>query len=136
MDDFVSRVFTDLVGRMEGPMKLRLIIQPLVAVCFAVRAGVRDAREGRSPCFWALAFNTGHRRELLGQGWKDIAKLFVAAVLLDVIYQFIALRTVYPGEANRRSYSARNHSLFTGPRISHTAFLTIRRVSYERSDES
>ena len=80
-------------------MKLRLIIQPLVACVFAVRAGLRDAREGRSPYFWALAFNTGHRRELLGQGWRDIAKLFVAAVILDVIYQFIALHTVYLGEA-------------------------------------
>ena len=94
-----ARVFTDLVGRVEGPMKLRLIIQPLVACVFAVRAGLRDAREGRSPYFWALAFNEGHRRELLGQGWKDIAKVFVAAVILDVIYQFIALHTVYLGEA-------------------------------------
>ena len=80
-------------------MKLRLIIQPLVACAFAVHAGLRDAREGRSPYFWALAFDAGHRRQLLGQGWKDIAKLFVAAVILDVIYQFIELRTVYPGES-------------------------------------
>ena len=99
MGDFVTRVFTDLVGRVEGPMKLRLIIQPLVACAFAVHAGLRDAREGRSPYFWALAFNAGHRRELLGQGWRDIAKLFVAAVILDGIYQFIALHTVYLGEA-------------------------------------
>jgi hypothetical protein len=99
MEDFVTRVFTDLVGRVEGPMKLRLIIQPLVAVFFAVRAGLRDAREGRPPYFWALAFDAGDRRQLLGQGWRDIAKLFVAAVILDVIYQFIALHTVYLGEA-------------------------------------
>jgi hypothetical protein len=99
MDDFLTRVSHDLVGRVEGPMKLRLVIQPLVAVSFAVRAGLRDAREGRSPYFWAIAFDAGHRRQLLGQGWKDIAKLFVAAVLLDVIYQFIALHTVYPGKA-------------------------------------
>ena len=80
-------------------MKLRLIIQPLVACVFAVRAGLRDARQGRSPYFWALAFNSGHRRELLGQGWRDIAKLFVVAVILDVIYQLIELHMVYPGEA-------------------------------------
>ena len=99
MDNFVTRVLSDLVGRVEGPLKLRLVIQPLVACIFAVRAGLRDAREGKSPYFWALAFDAGHRRQLLGQGWRDIAKLFVAAVILDVIYQFIALHTVYPGEA-------------------------------------
>jgi hypothetical protein len=99
MDDFVTRVVTDLVGRVEGPMKFRLIIQPLVACVFAVHAGLRDARDGRSPYFWALAFNTGDRRELLGQGWKDIAKLFVVAVILDGIYQLIELHMVYPGEA-------------------------------------
>jgi hypothetical protein len=99
MDDFFTRALHDLVGRVEGPMKLRLVIQPLVACIFAVRAGLRDAREGRSPYFWALAFDAGHRRQLLGQGWRDIAKLFVAALLLDVIYQFIALHAVYPGEA-------------------------------------
>ena len=80
-------------------MKLRLIIQPLVACILAVRAGLRDAREGKPPYFWALAFNAEHRRELLREGWKDIAKLFAMAVILDAIYQFIELHTVYPGEA-------------------------------------
>ena len=80
-------------------MKLRLIIQPLVACVFAVRSGLRDARDGRSPYFWALAFDAGDRRELLGQGWRDIAMLFVAAVILDMIYQLIELHTVYSGEA-------------------------------------
>ena len=99
MEDFFSRVLGNLIGRTEGPMKLRLIIQPLVACILAVRAGMRDARGGRAPYFWALAFNPDHRRELLRQGWKDIAKLFVAAVILDAVYQFIALPRVYPVEA-------------------------------------
>ena len=99
MDDPVSRVFEDLVGRTQGPMKLRLLIQPLVACVLAVRAGLRDARENKQPFFWGLAFDSEHRGQLLRQAWKDIAKLFVAAVLLDVIYQVIELHTVYPVEA-------------------------------------
>src|SRR5262245_51756186 len=99
IDDFVTRAVTNLLDRVEGPMKLRLIVQPLAALLFAVHAGLRDARHGRSPYFWSLAFNASDRRQLLGQGWRDIAKLFFAAVILDVIYQIIALRTVYPGEA-------------------------------------
>ena len=99
MDDFVSRVWTNLIGRVEGPMKLRLIVQPLVACFFAVRAGLRDARENKPPFFWSLFFNPNHRRELLQDGWKDISKIFFVAIILDVIYQAIVLRTVYPGEA-------------------------------------
>ena len=32
-------------------------------------------------------------------GWKSIAKIFVLAVVLDVVYQWIRLRWFYPGEA-------------------------------------
>ena len=99
MDEFLTRVFHDLVGRMDGPMKLRLLLQPLVACVFAIRAGLRDAREGSPPFFWALFFHAEHRRALLREGWKDVAKVFVAAMILDAIYQVIALHKVYPGEA-------------------------------------
>ena len=99
MDDFFTRVWTNLVGWIEGPMKFRLILQPLVACILAIRAGLRDARENKPPFFWALAFNPENRRDLLRQGWKDIGKVFIAAVILDVVYQIVVLRMVYPGEA-------------------------------------
>ena len=99
MDDFLTQHFGNLIGRWHGPMNVRLYIQTLVAAILAIRAGLRDAREGNPPYFWALAFNSDHRRQLLRQGWKDIAKVFAAALALDVVYQIIALHTVYPGEA-------------------------------------
>ena len=80
-------------------MNARIFIQASVAALLAIRAGLRDAREGRPPFFWALAFSPDHRRELLRQGWKDIAKVFVAALVLDVIYQLKVLGMLYPGEA-------------------------------------
>ena len=99
MDDFLTRVTNDLLGRIDGPMRLRLVVQPLVATVLAVRAGGRDAREGKPPPFWSLAFDPEHRRERLRQGWKDIATLFAAATILDVVYQLVALKRFYPGEA-------------------------------------
>ena len=71
MEDFFIRVWTDLIGRTEGPMKLRLILQPLAASILAIRAGLRDAREGKPPYFWAPVFSPDHRRDLLRQGWED-----------------------------------------------------------------
>ena len=99
MEDFFTRVSENLIGRVHGPMNARIFIQASVAALLAIRAGLRDAREGRPPFFWALAFNPDHRRELLRQGWKDIAKVFIAALVLDVIYQLKVVGMVYPGEA-------------------------------------
>lgn len=99
MEEFLSQRFAEFIGRIHGPMNVRLYVQTGVAVILAVRAGLRDAREGNAPYFWALAFNPGHRRELLQGGWKDIAKLFAAALALDVVYQLYRLHMVYPIEA-------------------------------------
>jgi hypothetical protein len=99
MDEILSRIFGDLAGRVGGPMSFRLVLQPLVAIVLAIRAGMQDARDGKPPYSWAVLTNSDHRRELLREGWKAVAKVFGAAVLIDVVYQFIVLRTVYPGEA-------------------------------------
>jgi hypothetical protein len=40
-----------------------------------------------------------NRRALLQEGWKDVAKLFVIAIMIDCIYQIIELRWFYPLEA-------------------------------------
>jgi hypothetical protein len=40
-----------------------------------------------------------HRKDLLREGWKDVDKIFVLAVVLDVICQLIVFRWLYPGEA-------------------------------------
>ena len=99
MDEFFARVWQDLVDRTHGPMKLRLIVQPLVACVLAVRAGLHDARAGRPPLFWAIAFHPEQRRDLLRQAWKDAGTVFLVGLLLDVVYQVIVLHTVYVGEA-------------------------------------
>ena len=99
MQDLVTRFSENLVGRVHGPMNFRLIMQPLMAVFFAIRDGRKDAHDGRVPYFWALFTEPGHRRELLRNGWKSVAKIFIIAIVLDVIYQFIVVRWFYPGEA-------------------------------------
>lgn len=99
MHDFFTRVWTDLIGRVEGPMKFRLVLQPLMACLLGIRAGVRDAREGKLPFLWVLMFHPECRRDTLRQAWKDTSKILALAVILDVVYQIGVLRMVYPGEA-------------------------------------
>jgi len=99
MEDIVTRFFEHLVGRVHGPMDFRLILQPLMAVIFAIRDGRKDAREGRVPYFWSLFTEPQHRSEQLRNGWKSVGKIFIFAIILDAIYQFIVVRWFYPGEA-------------------------------------
>ena len=96
MHHFV-RILEDLVSRLDGPLHFRLIVQPLVAVFFAIRDGRRDAREGRAP--FRLFTRPEQRREVLLSSWKSLGKVFIIAVILDAIYQFLELRWFYPGEA-------------------------------------
>ena len=99
MEETLTRFFENLVGRVHGPMSFRFILQPLMAVIFAVRDGRRDAREGKAPYFWSLLNNPGHRRDLLRSGWKSVGKVFVIALVLDAVYQFITVHRFYPVEA-------------------------------------
>jgi hypothetical protein len=98
MDDVLARIWEDLGGRVGGPLSFRLLLQPLVAMVLAIRAGLEDARTGRPPYFWAIATHPEHRRALLREGWKAVAKVFVIAVIIDAVYQVMVFRWVYPGE--------------------------------------
>jgi len=98
IDDPFSRIAADLVARVSGPMKFRLVLQPVMAAFFAIRSGLKDAKAGRPPYFWALFTRPESRREMLKDGWKSVGRVFVLGVVMDVIYQFIVLKKFYPGE--------------------------------------
>jgi hypothetical protein len=95
MDEILNRVWENLLGRSAGPMSFRMIMQPTVATIIAIRAGLNDAREGRPAFLWAALSNPAYRPELLRQGWKDVGKVFIFAMVLDAIYQLIVHRGVY-----------------------------------------
>jgi hypothetical protein len=99
MDSMWVRVGSQLLARVSGPMKFRLVLQPLMASFFAVRSGLADARAGKSPYFWALISDPAQRADMLKDGWKSVGRVFILALALDVVYQIIVLRFVYPGEA-------------------------------------
>lgn len=95
MEEILKRVWDNLVARATGPMNFRLIIQPTVATLLAIRAGLKDAREGRPTFLWTVVTNRKQRPELFRQGIKDVEKVLAIAVVLDAIYQLIVQRGVY-----------------------------------------
>lgn len=99
MDDIWMRIVENMVDRVSGPLHFRLLLQPVMAAIFAIRSGLQDARTGKPPYFWALMSSPEHRADMLKDGWKSVGKVFLLALLLDVVYQVIALHFIYPGEA-------------------------------------
>jgi hypothetical protein len=98
VDEIWVRLLENLIDRVSGPMRFRLFLQPTMAAIFAIRAGLKDARTGQPPYFWSLLTDPAHRGDMLRDGWKDVGKVFVLALVLDIVYQIIVARFVYPGE--------------------------------------
>ena len=94
-----QRIWHDLIERPGGPMSFRFILQPLMAAIVAILDGLRDARNARSPFFRAVLFEPAHRMTRLVEAINAIARIILLGMVMDIIYQFIALERFYPAEA-------------------------------------
>ena len=91
MDNMLHSFLSEMIGRIDGPMRFRLILQPAIAIYFAYRHGRKDALARRAPYAWAVLHDPAHRLYLLEDGWKDFGKVFLLAYALDLFYQYLAL---------------------------------------------
>jgi len=99
MDDMWTRVGEQLMARVSGPMHFRLYLQPGMAAVLAIIAGLKDAKAGETPYLRELRIDPSRRKEKLKEGWKSVGRVFILAVVLDVVYQLYVLRFVYPVQA-------------------------------------
>ena len=98
MDEIPGRILNDLIARLDGPLHFRFFVQPAIATILAVKDGLNDERH-RDPAYFVSLFTEPQlRRNLIRDGWRRIARVFFLAVMLDAIYQVIALRWFYPFE--------------------------------------
>jgi hypothetical protein len=93
---FSRRFVDDMVARLHGPGRLRLIFQPTVAILLGARDGVKDAREGKLPFLWGLVFHPVDRPGLLRSALASVRNLVAVAILLDVASQFLIFRRANP----------------------------------------
>jgi len=91
---FSVDIFENIARRITGPANLRLIIQPVVAIAFGIRDGIRDAKAGESPYLYRLLFDREDRWKSLKGGIKAVSEPFVVTTLIDAIVQFYVLERV------------------------------------------
>jgi hypothetical protein len=91
MEDLFMRYWHNLIARTEGPMNLRFYIQPAMSLFFAIRAAIKDARNGTVPYLWRFMVSKGKRGAIAKEGWKDFGKICIVGTVLDTIYQLIVI---------------------------------------------
>jgi tryptophan-rich sensory protein len=94
-----DRVWHDLLERPSHLFRFRFILQPAMAGLAALHDGMADARNGRTPYFWALVTRPSHWLGRLEQGVISTARVLLLGLVMDTIYQLIVLKTFYPAEA-------------------------------------
>jgi len=95
VDDLLTRFWSDLVARVHGPFSFRFVLQPVMAILYAARDGIVDARQGRPPYFWTIFTRPGERWERLREGQKAVARVIALGVLMDVVYQLLMFHRIY-----------------------------------------
>src|SRR5690349_21262731 len=95
--EFFARHWEMLIGRWGGPFWFRFAFQPLMALILAVRAALKDVHAGREPFLLSsVCINRARRRPLLALAWKDVRRVFIFAIVLDVIYELVVYHWIYP----------------------------------------
>ena len=94
----LSRGIEQLLGRFSGPLNFRLFVMPTVVTILAIRADLRDAREGRPAPLGAFITNPIERRRLFRLAVKDVGRIFIVALVLDTTYQLWVLRSFHIGQ--------------------------------------
>jgi hypothetical protein len=94
-----ARIWQNIIERPEGPLVFRFVLQPVMAALAALRDGVRDARDGRDPFFWALLFRPAQRRTLLDEALIATSRIFLLGLAIDAVYQIIEFDSFHPVEA-------------------------------------
>ena len=97
--DFFSRTVQEILGRAHGPLNFRLFVMPTVVVVLAIRAHLKDVREGKPVFLGAFITSPTERRRLLQSALKDVGRVLVIALTLDTIYQLLVFKAFYPGQA-------------------------------------
>ena len=96
IDDILARFSADLQLRLHGPFSFRYVLQPMMAMLYAARDGIIDARQGRPVYFWSILTSRSDRRQLLREGWTAVARVIALGTAMDVIYQLMVFHWVHP----------------------------------------
>jgi hypothetical protein len=97
--DLAIRFWNEMIARPAGPMKLRFVLQPVVASALAIRDGLKDAHLERTPYLWTMLHDPTRRRKRFIEGVRAVSRVLAVGAIMDLIYQYVALDGFRPLQA-------------------------------------
>jgi hypothetical protein len=94
-----ERFWTDVFGRLHGPMTLRFYLQPTLALVAALKDGTKDVTLGHKAFFWTALWDPTQPRGRLREGLASTSQMALVGLAMDLIYQFKVFDRFYPVEA-------------------------------------
>jgi hypothetical protein len=95
VDDLLTRTWSDLLARVYGPFSFRFLLQPAMALIYAARDGIVDARQDRPAYFRTIFTSSGERWDLLREGGKAVARVIALGVVMDIVYQLLVFHRIH-----------------------------------------
>jgi hypothetical protein len=93
------RIWRNVADRPSTKLSFRFILQPSMAAVAALRAGLNDARRGRSPFLRAILREPDERMVRLREGLNATARIMLLGIAVDVVYQLLEFERFYPVES-------------------------------------
>jgi len=94
MNDPLIGPIERFLARLNGPMNVRFIVQPVMAMLLGARDGVHDAREGEPPFLWNVCMHAETRREQCKACLKRLAIPLIVATVIDAIVQYMLFQRI------------------------------------------
>lgn len=94
-----ERFWSDIFGRVHGPLTFRFYLQPFMALIAALHDGVRDARGEHNAFFWSALLNPSLKRGRLREGMIATSRIALLGFGMDAIYQMKQFDRFYPVES-------------------------------------
>jgi hypothetical protein len=91
MLNYLIEFWENLMARTSGPLQLRFYFSPAICIIYAARAAIRDAKKHLPPYLFRMLATSKQRKAIAMEGWKDIGKVFMLAVVIDIAYQFVMI---------------------------------------------
>ena len=94
-----ERFWSDIFGRVGGPMTLRFFLQPTLGFVAALKDGIKDARGQHKAFIWSTLSDPTQQRGRLREGLMSTSQMMLFGFAIDTIYQFRVFDRFYPVEA-------------------------------------
>ncbi len=94
--EVLQTIVERVIARVTGPLSMRFMLQPLMAILLGIRDGRLDAKAGNPPFVMEVVFHPADRKKAVRSALKSLLVPIVVGSVLDAIAQYLIFQQVRP----------------------------------------